>query len=136
MEENLSEKLKECLRANEGVVAVYIFGSMATGSFTKYSDIDLAVLMKEPFTPKNVLLLSARVSLILKTDKIDLLVLNTAPVFLSFRVLKEGKLLFCYNEDVLASFIESSLRNYFDFGYQLKEFYKEYQHSLLATYGN
>ena len=49
-------------------LAIYLFGSAATGEMTDASDIDLAVLQDAPLTPEAVLSLKARLSMAFRRD--------------------------------------------------------------------
>lgn len=135
MEKRLIKELAGEFVKDSGVIAAYLFGSATNKFFGSHSDIDLAILLREPSEYRKPLALSARASLVLRSDRIDILILNRAPVFLRFRVLQEGTLLMCQDEMMLADFVESTLRDHFDFKHHLDIFYKEYQYSLRETYG-
>lgn len=90
--------LAEKISKDKDVVACYLFGSYAEGKQTPASDVDLAVLLDvdfpaESYFEKKLDLLSI-VTLSLKTDEVDLIILNQAPLLLSYRILSRGKLLF------------------------------------------
>lgn len=90
--------LVEKLSLDGDIVALYLFGSYAEGRQTPVSDVDLAVLLERNFPRKyyfeKKLNLLSRVTSILKTDEVDLIVLNQAPPAFSYQVLYKGKLLF------------------------------------------
>lgn len=86
------------LKIDGDIVALYLFGSFAAGKQTPDSDIDLAVLLDQDFSTgryfeKKLKLLSTVTSL-LKTDEVDLVILNQAPPSLSYRILSKGRLLY------------------------------------------
>lgn len=90
--------LTERMSMDKDVVAFYLFGSYAAGKQTPASDIDLAVLLDmdfpaERYFEKKLDLLSMSASS-LKTDEVDLIILNQTPPFLAYRVLSKGRLLF------------------------------------------
>lgn len=90
--------LIEKLSLDEDIIALYLFGSYAEGKQTPVSDIDLAVLLERDFPQnsyfeKKLALLSTITSL-LKTDEVDLVILNQVPPALSYRILSKGRLLF------------------------------------------
>ena len=90
--------LVERLRIDGDIINLYLFGSYAEGKQTPVSDIDLAVLLDRDFPlsgyfNKKLELLSLITSL-LKTDEVDLVILNQAPPVLSYRILGKGRLLF------------------------------------------
>jgi uncharacterized protein len=79
----------------EPIVAVYLFGSRARGTATDRSDVDVAVLYVEVPGPG-----LAGLSLDLEADieralgmPVQVVVLNSAPVDLVHRVLRDGRLL-------------------------------------------
>lgn len=86
------------LRIDRDIVAIYLFGSYAEDKQTPVSDIDLAVLLDRDFPPgryfEKKLELLAKITQLLKTDEVDLVILNQAPPVLSYRVLSKGRLLF------------------------------------------
>lgn len=91
-------QLTEIMNRDTDVVAFYLFGSYAEGKQTPVSDVDIAVLLDmdlpaERYFEKKLDLLS-RVTSSLRTDEVDLIILNQAPPFLSYRILSKGRLLF------------------------------------------
>jgi predicted nucleotidyltransferase len=81
-------------RASEDVEFAYLFGSAATGSLTPGSDIDVAVHVapsKDAYMAQR--LVAAAVAAQLGTDAVDVVLLNTAPLALSGRVLGSRKVL-------------------------------------------
>jgi uncharacterized protein len=77
------------------VIAVYLYGSLARGSATASSDVDLAVLYRNaPGRTFDALPLALEAELEhLLGREVQLLVLNEAPVDLVHRVLRDGKVL-------------------------------------------
>ena len=72
----------------------YLFGSLAIGKTGKLSDIDIAVLLDDELTPKQRLEIEmeliSRISKLLKTEKIELVVMNEAPLLLKYNIIKSG----------------------------------------------
>lgn len=88
-------RITELLSATPGVAAAYVFGSVASGTARADSDVDIAILFTA--TPPHTLA-SARFALAGQFEAalgapVDLVVLNDAPVDLSIRVLRQGRLL-------------------------------------------
>ena len=80
----------------DGIVAAYLFGSEARGSARPDSDVDVAILFATP--PPHTL---AGLPLDLEGDlerllgrRVEVVAMNTAPVDLIHRVLRDGVLLF------------------------------------------
>jgi len=78
------------------VELAYLFGSAARGELTTLSDIDVAVYLDESLSSeekfKLQLDLIGELASALKTDKVDLVVMNDAPLLLSYNIIKYGKL--------------------------------------------
>ena len=77
------------------VVCVYLFGSEARGEAGAHSDADVAVLLNED-PPRTLAGLQLDMAGDLEDHlgrEVDLVVLNTAPVDLAVRVLRDGELL-------------------------------------------
>jgi hypothetical protein len=99
-----------------GVVAVYLFGSVARGEATEESDVDLGLLYEtvpsssyrgQPY------LLQAELAQRLGRE-VEVVVLNTAPVDLVHRVLRDGVLLFDTDRRARIAFEVKSRNEYFD----------------------
>jgi predicted nucleotidyltransferase len=94
----LLSRVERALLPIAGVQAAFLFGSRATGKARPDSDIDIAVLLDSAPASgegKRVLwqLLTALGSE-LRSDRVDLVVLNEASPKLAFQVLKQGLLAF------------------------------------------
>ena len=91
------EKVRELLNKQKHVKLAYLFGSVAEGKEGKLSDVDIAVFLDESLSKKErfdlqLKLISGLMS-ILKTDRIDLIVMNDAPLLLKYNIIKHGKIL-------------------------------------------
>lgn len=74
--------------AAAGVEFAYLFGSAAEGRLTPRSDVDVAIFVSERADPEAVRLDVARaVARHLGTDAVDVVLLNSAPISLTGRVL-------------------------------------------------
>jgi predicted nucleotidyltransferase len=74
-----------------------LFGSRATGKAKPASDIDVAILLDETPTSnrKDVLMsLFAALGQELRSDRLDVVLLNDAPPKLAFHALKDGRVAF------------------------------------------
>jgi predicted nucleotidyltransferase len=70
----------------------YLFGSRAVGSEGPISDFDIAVLYSKTPLPDMRYRLAHKLTALLVSDKVDVLVLNSAPVELSYAVIATGLL--------------------------------------------
>ncbi|MBI9084269.1 MAG: nucleotidyltransferase domain-containing protein [Desulfobacterales bacterium] len=99
----------------EDVAFAYLFGSRAAGRTSPMSDYDFAVyLTKTPFSEKRFDILGDLMGL-LKTDDIDLVVLNTAPISLRMRILQKRIILADNNPYTRHNFESLTMRESFDF---------------------
>lgn len=103
---------------NQPVELVYLFGSQATKKITPLSDIDFAVLFADNLTDQERFALKIKMlgdlSQILKTDKIDLVDLKTAPPFLQFEAIKKRSEIFVRSENTRIDFETKVLFDFFD----------------------
>lgn len=81
-------RLGEAVGRVPGVRFAYLFGSAAIGPVRPLSDIDIAVFVDDSFDPFEVkLAVMAAAAKHLATDRVDVVVLNSAPLSLAGRVL-------------------------------------------------
>ena len=89
-----------------GVVSAYLFGSHAMGGAHRESDVDIGVLLDRRVHPRPQdrfevrLRLIAHISQVLRTDRVDLVVLDDAPPHLARRVMLEGQRVFCADSEI------------------------------------
>jgi len=81
------------------MVAVFLFGSQARGETTLASDTDICLMLR-PGNYDAPTLFQKRLSY-LKETSADVHVFSQLPLYIRRRVLKEGKILLCCDEDVL-----------------------------------
>lgn len=129
--QEISQSLKKFFATEKGVLFCYLFGSMAYQKTTSKSDIDLALYLDDKkckdFFEKRLELIS-QTSRILKKE-VDIVILNTAPPFLKYVVLKEGKLIFSRDEGKRIDFELNVINDYFDF----KPILEMYNQRLLTS---
>lgn len=95
----LADKIEQVITREPDIALVYLFGSRATGAVGPLSDYDLAVWLDRGSTTLAWLAkLQHEFACALGTDRIDLVVLNEAPIELAYRVIAQGKLL--YQRDI------------------------------------
>lgn len=129
--QQLRDRLRQFFQKETAVLFCYLFGSVASGTTTPKSDIDLAVYLdpdKSKDLFKSRLELITKTSTLLKKD-IDIIVLNTAPPFLKHVVFREGILLFDRNPSQRIDFELKATNEYFDY----KPILELYRQRLLAS---
>jgi uncharacterized protein len=112
-------KVIDAIADDPAVSALFSFGSLAEGRLTPLSDLDFAVLISSRLSKrerfeKHIELFGVFNS-VLRTDEIDLVVLNDAPLKFSHQILKTGKLLHIGNRFELIDFSEKNVKLYLDF---------------------
>jgi len=131
--------LKKYFSKRANVAAVYLYGSHATNTASRLSDIDMAVLFKKD--PVDIT--RARIDLIVKitrllnTDNVDVQILHQdMSLPLAQQILKYGKVLVDNDPDTRIKF-ENKLRNLiFDFEpYEEQIFQAMYERLEKGTYG-
>ena len=111
----LLPKVETYLRYRKDVQFAYLFGSYAKGKITPLSDVDIAVYLSgSNFSQKRLEILGGLIE-VLKTDEIDLVILNTAPLPLKIRILRNRKLLVDRTPLVRHAFESTTMRVYLDF---------------------
>lgn len=74
------------------VVLAYLFGSQANGMPGPLSDYDIGVLVQSP-SPELRYRLSREIGRALDAERVDLVLLNEAPVELAYAIIAQGRLL-------------------------------------------
>ncbi len=103
--------------AKEGLIAVYLFGSTASGKRHQLSDLDIAVLLSIPPADYFSKRLQMTVDLmkLLRQDEVDLVILNQAPPLLQYQVITQGKIIYCRDALAKARFEAHAIVQYLDF---------------------
>jgi len=104
------------LGARHDVSFAYLFGGLATGRQTPLSDVDLAVFLAGGADPVEARLeILGELMLLLGTERIDLVVLNSAPLSLRGRILAARKVLADNRPFERHKFESLTQREFFDF---------------------
>lgn len=96
------------------ILLAYLFGSRARGDSTPASDYDIALLVDRPLPHGEKYRWAYELSRVLGGQKVDLLILNTAPVELQYRVIAEGCRLYERDAAVRVEFEAKVLGRYGD----------------------
>src|SRR4030042_2817662 len=117
--ENIDQLLPRAeayLSSHNAIIFAYLFGALARSQRRPLSDVDISVFVKKT---KNLSALKmeilGKLNDILKTDEIDLVILNTAPLPLRMRILQTKKLLVDKNPFFRHRYESLTMREYMDF---------------------
>jgi predicted nucleotidyltransferase len=94
---------------------VYLFGSHAAGTEGPISDVDLALLYAEIPPASETYRLKHEVTVFLNTAKVDIVVLNVAPIELKYAVIATGILIYEVSLPVRVEFEANTLSLYGDY---------------------
>ncbi len=130
------KKIEDFFSKEKRIAAVFLFGSFGTEFENSFSDIDIGIIFMPDIQVglEDELDLDARLSLFLKTDQIDLVNLNKAPIQLRFNAIKDGDLIYERDNTVTSDFIENTYRYYLDYSYHLKKLKRERAKVLKGVY--
>jgi predicted nucleotidyltransferase len=123
---SLGQALQQC----SSILFAYLFGGAATSRLRPLSDVDVAVYLDESVDAvEGRLEAIGVVTAHLRTDEVDLVVLNTAPTALTGRILQTRQVI-CDRDPLRRHRFESlALREFFDF--------RLFEHRLLVRrYGS
>lgn len=113
---------------------------MVTGNVHSLSDYDIAVFVDEKKEPSSSYGIESHITTMfsgkLPTEKIEIVILNSANPMLAFEVVNKGKLLFKKDSKIHHDFVFQTYRRYFD----MKRHYHLQEEKLLerirdGTYG-
>jgi predicted nucleotidyltransferase len=90
--QDLTERLRCLLAGAPGVLVAYLYGSHARGRAGPLSDVDVAVLLDSDDEERR-LELTAAIAHAVVPARADVVVLNDAPLALSYRVVRDGTVL-------------------------------------------
>lgn len=120
------ESLKKYFEERREIELAYIFGSIASSKVNALSDIDIAILIDESQIKQSLYPYGYKAHVIadlmklLKTNKVDLVILNQASPLLKHRVLYTGRLIYSRSERKRIQFQIECIDKYNDFKYLAK----------------
>ncbi len=123
LKEDIIKKTADFFIKRPEVKFAYLFGSVAAGKSNKLSDVDLAVFIDDDYLGKNKFAYGYKAELItelikvLRTNNVDLVILNNIPALLKHKILTKGKLLVCRDDSERIRFQVKTLNGYNDFKY-------------------
>lgn len=108
--------LQRFLMQEKNIVSGYLFGGVARGEVSLFSDVDIAVSVRDAsFLPEYKLEICCSLTETLQTDEIDLVIFSTAPVILSGMIIRSRHLLVDTNPPLRHVYESLTLRKFFDF---------------------
>ena len=102
------ERIIETIKKHPKTVAIYIFGSFARGEEKPLSDVDVAVILKEPDKWDEADIGS------LYSRKVDVVLFHRLPVYIQYEVLKYGKEVYVADEEFLGEIRFKVIKNYLE----------------------
>lgn len=126
----IAEVLRPLVERTPYVVAVYVFGSTATGRSTEESDVDLAVLLHPDPGPDFDLLGFMVEAEKLLGKAVDVVVLNRTGEHLKYLVRRDGILIYDRDPTLRKRFDMRSRKDYQDFLYYHRRYVKKMQEQL------
>lgn len=118
------KEVKEFLQKQDQVELAYLFGSVAQQRAGKLSDVDLAIFLDESLDKyerfKIKLRLISDLEDILKTDRLDLVIMNDAPISLNFEIIKANYPLFIRDKNLKVDLEQYIMSRYLDRQYYNK----------------
>jgi len=122
------KELTEYFSSKDSIILAYLFGSTVRGDTGRLSDVDIGVLLDEKLSKKDrfdmELKLMGEIAALIKKNKIDLVVLNEAPLLLAYNIIKTGIILKS-SEKERVKFETKLLSMYMDEKYYIKRHTEE-----------
>lgn len=117
LSDDSADRLRKVFAAHSAVRAAYVFGSVAADRDRDRSDLDLGIVVDsdrwEPTDDKVPLITDCMEAA--KRDRIDLVVLNDAPLVVQFEALRPNVLLYARDDFHPGRFFSKVARMYWDF---------------------
>ena len=129
----VTREITNFFKEKKEIASVYLFGSFASGKFTKTSDIDIGILFENKFLKFSDDLKEqymAQLGRILRKD-IEILVMNRAGEIILNQIYKKGKLILIKNEKYTNEFKLKSMALYTDFEFYLKQMQNAFAQNLM-----
>ena len=100
------ESIVKEISEDRKVLAIVLFGSAAKGKTKPMSDIDLAIVL-EPYDFSSAASAEAKSS-----RTMDIVAFNDLPLFIQFEVMRDGKVLYCRDDERLRQVFLKSIKDY------------------------
>ena len=113
------KKLKDLFKDYPYIASAYLFGSYVSGRISPMSDVDIAVLLKEPFPKGRYLIhqmdyLAVKIEEVLKKE-VDTVEMNRQGLIFQYNVLRTGKLIYDADPSFRVNYVSRLISAYCDF---------------------
>jgi hypothetical protein len=127
-----ADRLRAVFAARPAVRGAYVFGSVAAERTWSGSDLDLGIVVDEAaWDPSDKVPLIGECMDAARRDRVDLVVLNDAPLVLQFEAVRPNVVLYAADDFEPGAFSSKVLRMYWDFRPHLRRQRKAYKRRLL-----
>lgn len=113
------QSLRPEFEQDDNIIALYLFGSQARGTASRLSDIDIGVLFHSMIDASRYFPLRleyiARIIGLLRTEKVDVVILNNAPLHLAYEIMSHGTLLLDRDPRQRVAFEADRIGRFLDF---------------------
>lgn len=107
------------------ILAVFLFGSAARGEQRPASDVDVCLVFV-PAVRDRLYMAQKRLEYLGEAPEgLDIQVFQLLPLYIRHRILKEGKVVFCRDEDTLYDLAFATVKAFEDFRYMYREYLDE-----------
>ena len=136
--DDVTEKIPvliDALKHDSDIIALYAIGGLASGELGPLSDLDFVITLDPAMSKQDRF--EKRLDLIeiftesLRTDEIDLLVLNDLPLYFAHQAIKNGKILYLSDQEKFIEITDRTIKMYLDF----KHFRDEFNEGFLESIG-
>ncbi|MDP6525028.1 MAG: nucleotidyltransferase domain-containing protein [Kiritimatiellia bacterium] len=131
---SLDEMISSVLAQHPLVKVGYLFGSACTARCGPLSDIDIAVLVDDGSARKACEgEIQDALCRALRTGRVDLVSLSDAPSSLSYRVIREGRCVYCSERKAREAFETDTVMRYLDFKPVREQAFRTSRKRILET---
>ncbi|MFH1245981.1 MAG: nucleotidyltransferase domain-containing protein [Candidatus Omnitrophota bacterium] len=109
------EKIKRFSREDKDTLAVFLFGSCARNTSAARSDIDICVVLNQCKAWSALELSQKKLEFLEQFPGIDIQIFQQIPLYIQKRVIKEGRLILCKDEQKLYDLVLRQITIYNDF---------------------
>ncbi len=118
------DSLIEYSKYDADILAVMLFGSLARDENSKDSDIDICLVLK-PTNYTALILSQKKLQYLKEFSDIDVQIYQQVPLYIRKRILKEGKILYCADEDTLYNVAFKTIQEFEDYKHIYTDYLKE-----------